>query len=245
MYVLLHSVPPTLQQATTDPRLCWRLLDTHKLVGVSLWWGHCSFLLSPDAQGSVCALQQSVSQSCASSGSSIVGLMETSSKRAYAIPRSAAPRAPVPVAVHCWPLLPQEMLKHSSVSVSVRSLGPGVHKVCLSPLSISGGNRIWIKKQICPSCHFAGASPLCLDMQYLLRATPVLTFLLWSCSWPWTHPSKENWIKDLLSMALPIRIRPSFPLSQSLPSGSFHKLLILLHQRLDKLKTTITENKPI
>ena len=28
MYVLLHSVPPTLQQATTDPRLCRRLLDT-------------------------------------------------------------------------------------------------------------------------------------------------------------------------------------------------------------------------
>ena len=28
----------------------------------------------------------------------------------------------------------------------------------------------------------------------------------------------------------------------SLPSGSFHKLLIFLHQRADKLKTTITEN---
>ena len=31
------------------------------------------------------------------------------------------------------------MLKHSSVSVSVGSLGPGMHKVCLSPLSISDG----------------------------------------------------------------------------------------------------------
>ena len=29
--------------------------------------------------------------------------------------------------------------KHSSVSVSVESLGPGVHKICLSPLSVSGG----------------------------------------------------------------------------------------------------------
>ena len=28
MHVLLHSVPPALQQATTDPRLRWRLLDT-------------------------------------------------------------------------------------------------------------------------------------------------------------------------------------------------------------------------
>jgi len=33
------------------------------------------------------------------------------------------------------------------------------------------------------------------------------------------HPSTENWIKDLLSMAPPIRTRPSIPLSQSIPSG--------------------------
>ena len=32
----------------------------------------------------------------------------------------------------------QETPKHSAVSVSVASLGPGVHKLCLSPLSISG-----------------------------------------------------------------------------------------------------------
>ena len=52
------------------------------------------------------------------------------------------------------------------------------------------------------------------------------------------HPSTE----DLLSMALPIRTRPRFPLSQSLPSGSFHKPLILLHQRVDRLKTSNSEN---
>ena len=52
------------------------------------------------------------------------------------------------------------------------------------------------------------------------------------------HPSTENWIKDLLSMAPPIRTRPSIPLSQFLPSGSFHKPLILLHQRADRLKTS-------
>ena len=56
------------------------------------------------------------------------------------------------------------------------------------------------------------------------------------------HPSTENWIKDLLSTAPPFRTRPSFPLSKSPPSGSFHKPLILLHQRADRLKTTITEN---
>ena len=55
-------------------------------------------------------------------------------------------------------------------------------------------------------------------------------------------PSTENWIKDLLSMAPPIRTRSSFPFNHSLPLGSFHKPLILLHQRADRLKTTITEN---
>ena len=45
----MHSVPQALQQATTDPRLCWRLLDIHGQVWVSLLWGHWSFLLGPGA----------------------------------------------------------------------------------------------------------------------------------------------------------------------------------------------------
>ena len=44
-------------------------------------------------------------------------------------------------------------------------------------------------------------------------------------------------------MALPIRTRPSFPHSQSLPSVSFHKPLILIHQRADRMKTTITKKQ--
>ena len=47
MYMLPHSVPPTLQQATIDLHLCWRLRDTQGQVWVSLLWGHCSFLLGP------------------------------------------------------------------------------------------------------------------------------------------------------------------------------------------------------
>ena len=61
MYVLLHSVIPVLQQATTDPHPCWRLLDTPGQVWVSLLLGYYSFLLGPGAQGSVCAHQESVS----------------------------------------------------------------------------------------------------------------------------------------------------------------------------------------
>ena len=49
----------------------------------------------------VCASKSLFPQACVNSGSSVVGLMATSSKRAYAIPRSAAPRVPAPVAGHC------------------------------------------------------------------------------------------------------------------------------------------------
>ena len=59
------------------------------------------------------------------------------------------------------------------------------------------------------------------------------------------RPSTENWIRDLLSFPPPIRTRPSFPHSQSLQLGSFHKPLkplILIPQRADRMKTTITEN---
>ena len=42
------------------------------------------------------------------------------------------------------------------------------------------------------------------------------------------------------SLAWPIRTRPSFPLSQSLPSGSFHKPCILTHQRAQSQKTNQT-----
>ena len=111
--------PQTLQQATTHPRLCWRLLDTQTSPEQSLVG---SLLLSPGAQGSVCAPQESIFQPCVSSGSSMVGLMATSSKRACTIPKSAAPRVPVPTADHCWPAPPQETLRHSSVSDSE---GPG------------------------------------------------------------------------------------------------------------------------
>ena len=46
------------------------------------------------------------------------GLMMTSSKRTYAIPRPAAPRPPTPVAVHCRLVSPQETLTHSNTGLS-------------------------------------------------------------------------------------------------------------------------------
>ena len=105
MHALLHSVPPALQQATANLCLCRRLLDTHGQIWVSLLRGRCSFLLGPLAYKLLFVPSKSLfPQSCVSSGGSMVALMVTYSKRSYAVPKSAAPRAPALVAGHWWPI---------------------------------------------------------------------------------------------------------------------------------------------
>ena len=69
----------------------------------------------------------------------MVGLIATSSTAAYAIHRSAAPRAPA-----LWQPTADLYLhrRHSNTVLAQSLLGllfPGAHKVCLSPVSISGG----------------------------------------------------------------------------------------------------------
>ena len=62
-----------------------------------------SQLLSPGSwctKGSACVLAESVSQSCASSGSSMV-VNGDLLQEGCSIPRSTAPRAPAPAAVRC------------------------------------------------------------------------------------------------------------------------------------------------
>ena len=124
MHVLLHSVPTSLPQATA----CTSTRDSWASLGQSLLG---SLLLSPGpscTQGSVCAVQESNSPVLYK-----FWWLWTSSMKAYAIPKSAAPSpslaipkpaaliAPASVAVLCWHMLPQTQKthKHSSVSVSV------------------------------------------------------------------------------------------------------------------------------
>ena len=91
-----------MQQTTTDPHLCQRLWDTHRQVWVSLLWGHCFFLLGLGVHKVLFVPSKSLfPQSYVSSGGSMVGSMATSSKRAYAIPRSTATRAPGPASAYC------------------------------------------------------------------------------------------------------------------------------------------------
>ena len=94
-----------------------------------------------------------------------------------------------------------------------------------------------------------GAVSIAGDAWDLLKEVTII-FTTSTIVWPQVNNRKgtqlctsiENWIKDLLSMASPIRTKPSFPFSQSLPPGRFHKPLIPLQERADRLKTTITEN---
>ena len=96
---------------------------------------------------------------------------------------------------------------------------------------------------------WSGALSVALPAWDLWKEVPII-FITSTMVWPQvnskkgtqSHPSTENSIKDLLSMDLPIRRRPNFPLSQSLQSGNFHNPFILLHQSANRLETTIREN---
>ena len=96
---LLQKVP-CLHCCAQCPQPCGPPL-THAFAGGKSPVG--SLFLSPGSWCTrfCCALQESISQSGVSSANSMVGLMVTFSKRAYATPRSAAPRASVPEAGHC------------------------------------------------------------------------------------------------------------------------------------------------
>ena len=99
-----------------------------------------SLLLFPGSwctQGFVCALQETVSPVLCKFWWHCDGLMATSSKGAYAKPRSAAPRAPVPAAGHCWHVPPQQTLKQFCLGLCVVS-GSWCAQVHLGPLCISG-----------------------------------------------------------------------------------------------------------
>ena len=106
-----HQPMPPLE----TPGHSWASLD-QSLVG--------SLLLSPGSwctQGSVSAHQESISQSCVSSGSSVVELMATSPKRAYTYPS----------------LLHPEPLSCGSLLLTHTSTGDAKTQFCLSLCVVS------------------------------------------------------------------------------------------------------------
>ena len=98
---LPHSMPWTLQQATIDPASVEDSLTLTEKSGSGSCQVAAPFSWVLVRTRFYVPSKSLFPQSCVSSGSSVVGLMATSFKRAYSIPRSAAPRAPAPVAGHC------------------------------------------------------------------------------------------------------------------------------------------------
>ena len=122
-------------------------------IWVSPMWGHCSFLLGPGAHKVLFVPSKSLfPQSCESSGGSMGGLMVTSSERAYAIASWLHPEL-----LSLWQSIADAYLhrKHSNtvLGVTVGSLGAGAHKVCLSPLSVSGSMGFDSKCYFAPSTN--------------------------------------------------------------------------------------------
>ena len=131
------------------------MVEVMKIMATSFKSSHvCTATLSaPDPAAGHCRptpLWETSGLSCASLAPSLVGLLllfpGSWCTQAFvcALQESVSPpRAPAPAAVHWWPTPLQETLKHSSGSASVGTLGPGAHKVWLSPLSVFGGYGVW------------------------------------------------------------------------------------------------------
>ena len=71
-----------------------------------------------------------------------------------------------------------QTLKDRSGSVSVESLGPGVHKVLFEYSELSGWYGVLILNMIRPSYSLVGAPPLPLDMAYLFLVRPNILLLV-------------------------------------------------------------------
>ena len=100
-------------------------------------------------------------QSCVSSGSSLVGLMVTSSKRAYATPRSAAPRASAPLQATAAPV--QASAGDTQRQVWLNLCGGLLVTHFFEPYEHLWWVQDFILNTISPLYHLAGASPLSLD----------------------------------------------------------------------------------
>ena len=158
----------------------------------------------PGLQGSVFALQESISQSCVSSGSSIVGLMVTSSERAFPYPGLLHPKL-----LSLWQSTADLYLhkRHSNTVLSQSLWGPWVlvctRFVWVLLASLMGVRLIvnvnspflpsfWgfsfalghgVSPHSCSSAYHLTGVSLTLNVGYLLMARPVKL----SChSWPLT-----------------------------------------------------------
>ena len=160
---------PSLQ-ATADLYFLRRHLNTHRQVWLSL----CG--ASWCTQGSVYALQEPISQSCVSSGSSVVELMATSPKRAYTYPS----------------LLHPEPLSCGSLLLTRTSTGDAKTQFCFS---LCGDPGSWYAQGLFQPCE-----RLWKKWGWILNANLPLLPSCWGFSFcPWTWGIISFWWDPTLS----------------------------------------------
>ena len=121
---------PTLQQATANPRLCWRLVDAHGQVWISLLWVTAPFSWVLVHRDFACPLQEPISPVLYKfwqlyGGVNVQeGLCHT---QVYCTQRLCPCSSP--------------LLAHTSTGDTQTQVCLSLCRVCLSPLSISGGYR--------------------------------------------------------------------------------------------------------
>ena len=207
MHVLLQSLPPTLQQATSNPRLHQRLLDTHRQVscGVTVpfsWVLVHEVLLCPPRVcfRVLCKFWQLY-------GGVNGDLLQEDLCNTHT-------QSPCP----CGRPLPT----HTSA-------GDTQAQFCLTFCGVPGfwcaqglfepSECLWwewglILNVNSPSCNLSGASPLPLNVGYLLTAPPVPIILL-GFLWPWT------W--GIYSRLLHRRLKVTISYIWKYPHSTFHR----------------------
>ena len=142
---------PCIYCYTQCPQPCSRPPLTHgsigdswRLTGKSGSVSHgvtASLLLGPCAQGSICALQESfpvLCKFCQLYGGVNGDLLQEDLCHIQVCCTQSPCLCGSPLLI-CTSTGDSQT---QFISVSVKSLGPGVHKVCLNPLSVSGGNGV-------------------------------------------------------------------------------------------------------
>ena len=122
------AILSALHQATADPRLRQRFLDTHGQVWVSLLWSHCSFLLGPGAHEALFVPTKSLFPRLCKFWRLYGGVNGDLLQEGLCYTQVCCTQSPCtcgsPPLTHI-----STGDAHSSVSVSVGSLGPGAYKV--------------------------------------------------------------------------------------------------------------------
>ena len=142
MYCYTQCPQPYGRHPLSDPCLPWRLLDTHWQVRVRPLCGHCSFLLGPGVHKVLFVSAKSLFPSPCKVWQLYDGINGDLLQEGLCHTQVCCTQSPCPCGS---PLLTGTSTGDAQTQFCLSfcvAPGPGVHKVCLNPLNISGRNRV-------------------------------------------------------------------------------------------------------